>query len=146
MKLVLLKEVKNLGHAGDIKDVNEGFGLNYLLPQKLAAFVTKYTAGMLAAQKMKKERIRKKLEKEKHKLARKINGQNYAIRVKTDEKGTLYAGLDQLALAKELAGFDIAVTADDIIMDNPIKKTGVYDINLRLAGEDVKIKLKIKGF
>ena len=73
MKVVLLKNHPKLGLSGDIKEVADGYALNYLIPQKIAAKLNKHTLGMLEAQKNKKERLKRKSKKDKLNLAKRID-------------------------------------------------------------------------
>lgn len=144
MKIILQKEVKGFGHAGDIKEVSEGYARNFLLPRSLADMATKHSLGVHEAKKNKRERVRKERGIKKTKLAKKIEGRKFAVAAKVDAKGTLYAGLDTKAVANELKkkGFD--VEPNEIMLKSAIKKIGKHDIELNLAGEKVKISVEVK--
>ena len=144
MKIILLKPVKNLGQAGEIKEVNNGYARNFLIPQGLADVVTKHSLSVIEAQKRKREKQKKQAEAIKIKLAKKIANQEFVIEVKTDKKGTLYAKLDAKAIARKLNEQGIEVEAKEIDLGGPIKKAGEYNLNLKLAGQAAKIKLVVK--
>ncbi len=145
MKVVLLKEVKNLGHVGDVKEVNSGYARNFLIPRGLADMVTKHSMGVLESQKNKRERIKKVQFKSKKLLAKKIDRKKFKIEAKADEKGSLYAKLDSKAIVRELEkqGYDIEL--NEVIIKENIKKIGDYTVDLKLGGEKAKIKLEVKG-
>ena len=103
MKVILLKEVKNLGHVGEIKDVAEGYARNLLIPGELADILSKHGLNVLEARKNKRERTAIKSKKDKQKLVKKISGQKIEIKAKADEKGGLYAKINAKAVAAELA-------------------------------------------
>ena len=145
MKIVLLKEVQGIGYAGDIKEVKDGYARNFLIPQGLADILTKYNLSVLEAQKRKKERSKKLGVRSKKLLASKIKGKSFEIKVNADEKGSLYAGLDAKAIAAELAKQKFVVEASEVILDKAIKKVGEYEVELRLEGEKVKIKLEVRS-
>ena len=145
MKIVLLKEVAKLGHAGDIKEVAEGYARNFLIPQGLAADLNRHTLNMLQAQKRKRERLKVKAKTDKAKLSKRIDQKSFTMAVKTDDKGTLYAGLDAGAIALEIVKQGFPLEASDIILKAKIKKTGSYDIKLKLAGTVAAIKLEVKA-
>ncbi len=144
MKIILLKEVKGLGHAGDIKEVSEGYARNFLLPKGLADMATRHSLGVHEAQKRKRERLKNERSTKKAKLAKKIEGKEFVITAKVDAKGTLYAGADARAVAEELKkrGFD--VEPDEVMLKTAIKKTGKHDIELSLAGKKAKISVEVK--
>jgi large subunit ribosomal protein L9 len=143
MKVLLLKAVKNLGRAGDVKDVNDGYARNFLFVRKLAEGVSKHALEQLEAQKRKKDRLKKETIKDKSKVALKINNKNFSLAVKGDAKGTLYAGLDGQAIAKFLTDNGYSINSNEIILKEPIKKVGDYKIDLDLAGKSAIIKLSV---
>jgi len=145
MKVVLLKEVQGIGHAGDIKEVKDGYARNYLIPAGLADILTKHTLGMLEAQKKKQERSKRQEVGSKKLLAKKIKGQKFTIEVKADEKGTLFAGLDAKAIAEEFKKQKYNVDEKEIILDKAIKKVGEYKVELKLGGEKVIVKLLVSS-
>ncbi len=145
MRIILLKPVKNLGQAGEIKEVSDGYARNFLIPQGLADMVTKHSLSVMEAQKRKREKLKKQAEAVKVKLARKINGQEFTIKAKADKKGTLYSKLDAKAIARELNEQGVNVEATEIDLSEPIKKIGEYKFNLRLAGKSAVIKLKVES-
>lgn len=143
MKVILLKEVQGLGHAGEIKDVSEGYARNFLLERGLADIITKHKLEVLQAQKNKRELTIKKDLKNKKKLAGKLNGKLIAIKVKADEKGSLYFKITPKLIVEELAKQNIKINEKDLKLVEPIKKIGVYVIGFVIAGETGKIKLEI---
>lgn len=145
MKVILLKEVPKLGSKGDIKEVNDGYARNYLIPSGLVEMLTKYTLDMFEAQQKKKTRSKKQEARSKKGMAKRIKDKEFIIEAKADKKGTLYAGLDQKAVAKELNKEKYKIEAGEIILKEAIKKIGDYDIKLNLAGEMANIKLKVKS-
>jgi len=143
MKVILLKEVRNIGHAGEIKDLKEGYARNYLIPSGLASVVSKHSMGVAQAQKNKKEKQKKLEAKSKKSEAKKIDGKKFEIKVKADEKGTLYAKLDAKNIARELKKQGYNIEPDEIKLAEPIKKIGEFEVELNLAGENVKVKLEV---
>ncbi|MFH1822499.1 MAG: 50S ribosomal protein L9 [Patescibacteria group bacterium] len=145
MKVILLKHVPNLGRVGDIKDVKEGYGRNFLLAKGLADMVSKHSMNVLHAQKNKRIRLAEKERKVKMDLAKKINGQIFTIETKADDKGNLYAKLNQKAIAENLVKLGYQISANEISLNENIKKIGEHDVELNLAGEKAKIKLIVKA-
>ena len=145
MKIILLKEVQGLGHAGDIKEVSDGYGRNFLLPGKLAEISTQHSLAVLELRKRKRERIALRAEKDKVKLAKKINGQRFAIKAKADQTGTLYAKIDAKAIASVLAKQGFKIEENEIKLPETIKKIGEYEVDFELGGESGKIKLEVRS-
>ena len=145
MKVLLLKEVRGLGHAGEVKEVADGYARNFLIARGLANFATKHSLSVLGAQKNKRERVKKLEEKNKGKLAKKINGKVFAINAKADEKGTLYSKINTKYIVSELANQGVAVTEKELKLNETIKSIGQYEIDLVLSGESASIKLLVKN-
>lgn len=143
MEIILLKEVKNLGRKGDIKNVPDGYARNFLLPGGLAEAMTRHSAKMIQAQKAKRSKLALVAEKDKSRLARQIDGQTIAIKAKADDSGTLYAGLDKKAIAAELKKQGYGVSPEDIRLEAPIKKIGTVGIELKLGKSRTAVKLAI---
>jgi large subunit ribosomal protein L9 len=145
MKIILLKEVQGLGHAGDIKEVSDGYGRNFLVPQGLAAILTMENLKAVEVKKSRKEKAVKSLKKNKDKLAKKIFGKKFEIKVKADETGTLYAKIDAKAIDSELNKQGYKIEASEIKLPEPIKKIGEYEVNLELGGESGKIRVEVRS-
>jgi large subunit ribosomal protein L9 len=143
MKIILLKEVQGLGHSGEIKEVADGYARNFLIVKGLADFVTKHNLDVLEAQKKKLEKLAVKARKDKQKLAKKINGQEFEIKSRADDKGTLYSKITAKTIAQELIKQGINIEDKEIKLDEAIKKVGKYEVELNLGGEGVMIKLEI---
>lgn len=143
MKVILLKEVRGFGHAGDIKEAKDGYARNFLIPQGLASAVSKHSMGMAEAQKKKKEKIKKLEVRSKKAEAKKIDGKSFEIRVKSDEKGTLYAKLDAKGIAGEIKKQGFNIEPSEVNLAEPIKKTGEFEVDLSLGGERARIRLLV---
>jgi len=143
MKIVLLKSVKGVGQKGDIKEVSNGYARNFLVPQSLAASLDKHTLNMLEGQIRKAERTKEKVKKDRSKLARKLDRQRITLRAKADESGTLYAGLDKKAVARELSAQGFEVAANEVRLKQSLKRTGKHTVELAFGKEKVNIKLEI---
>ncbi|MFH1427857.1 MAG: 50S ribosomal protein L9 [Patescibacteria group bacterium] len=145
MKVILLKNISNLGRAGEIKEIKTGYARNFLLAKGLADMVSKHSINVLHAQKKKLARLEIKEEKNKKNLAKKVNNQVFIIEAKADDKGNLYAKLSQKAIVDVLNKAGYQVLNKEIILKENIKKIGEYEVELKLAGEKAKIKLIVKA-
>jgi large subunit ribosomal protein L9 len=124
MRVLLLKEVKGLGKAGDIKEVAGGYAANFLFPNKLAQPVTE--GAVKTAQEVKAAEVRKveKKANESKQLVQKLNGQTVALKARSGEGDRLYG----------------SITSQDVPVDkrvidmHPIKTLGRHDVMLRLGG------------
>jgi large subunit ribosomal protein L9 len=132
MKVILQKDVPNLGDAGDIKEVANGFARNYLLPNKLVIAANESSKKAMDHQaklvKIKKEKRRKDSEK----IVSNISGIELIMPVKVGEEGKLFGSITSMDIAKQLKekGFD--VDKRKILLDTPIKHEGEFKISIKL--------------
>jgi len=132
MKIILQKDVRNVGKKGEIKEVNDGYARNYLLPNGLGLSATGQN---LSAQKKLSNAQQSKQEKLKKlawETAEKLPKLHLQIPVKTDEHGSLYKSINAKNLAGELSKKGYEIEAKQIIIDQPFKKAGSYLIKVKL--------------
>jgi large subunit ribosomal protein L9 len=144
MKVVLLKNVASFGRAGEIKEVSEGYVRNFLLPRGLVEQVDKHGIAVLEVQARKRERLQKEAEKNKIKIARKINGHTFVVIAKADETGSLYAKIDNEVVANAIKKVGFEIDAKNIKLPTTLKKVGVYPVDLIFGNDKVKIILEIR--
>jgi large subunit ribosomal protein L9 len=135
MRVLLLKEVKGLGKAGDVKEVAGGYAANYLFPGKLAQPVTE--GSVKAAQQVKEAEVRKveKKTNEAKTLAAKLDGQTIVLKARSGEGDRLYGSITAQDIAEALSkSTGLAVDKRAIDMEHPIKSLGHHTVTLRLGG------------
>jgi len=135
MKVILLKDVENVGKMGDIKEVKDGFARNYLLALGLAMEANPSnlrTFEVLQAQQ------RNKREKEKNralKLKEKIEKFKLKIKAKSGEEGKLFGAVSSIDILNGLKEHDIVVKKGMIHMEDAIRSLGVHEVEMRLRPE-----------
>lgn len=142
MKVILRATVPNLGRAGDVKEIKDGYGRNFLFPKNLAMPAT---AAALKEWEKGKEARAKRLAAEIAKtkeLADKINGVALSFSRPAGEEGKLFGSVGKADVAKSLktCGFEVEKSA--IVLDQPIKQVGDHEIEIRLLPE-VSAKIKV---
>lgn len=138
MKIILLQNVKGLGRIGEIKNVADGYGRNFLIAKKLAKAAT--DSAMKESEAMKRkaevmERVRQGRAKE---LVETMKDMVFEISRKASDKGTLFEGIEAMDIAQALRNkitFDI--TEDMINLPEPIKRIGRHTVEIELA-PDIK--------
>lgn len=144
MKLVLLKDVKDLGKAGQVINASEGYARNFLIPRKLAIIAD---AGALKAVDTKKRVIELKGEKllEEAKLAaERIKDIKLVISAKVGTGTKLYGSITNHELAEELEKkHRIIIDKRKIVIPEPIKSTGQYVVPVKLH-HDVSVDLHVE--
>lgn len=146
MKVLLLQDVKGLGKAGDVKDVADGYGRNYLIPNKLAVVATpselKKAAGLKAAARQKEERVAKGIRA----LADRIAGTEVTIRAKVGEQHRLYGSITSADIAEALEK-EIGQQIDKrkVELGEPIKQVGTFKVPIHLApGVEPKVTVHVE--
>lgn len=143
MKVLLIKDVKTLGKAGEIKEVADGYGKNFLIGKGLALQATNEVIAKHNAEQKKlaiKEEEEIKAAKE---LAEKINSTKLTIRHKVGANGQLIGSVTNKEISEELEKqFSIMVDKKSIVVDNKLKTIGIYEVSCKL-GHSVNATLKI---
>lgn len=140
MKVVLLKEVRGLGRAGDIKDVTPGYAHNFLVPTKSGRILVGDAMAVMGQMKKQQEQKAAQQRKKSEQIAKKLSGYRFELAVKADDHNTIFAGVQAKQIAAELVKRGFAVQPSHIALAEPIKKLGFYQIGIDLqAGIPVQI-------
>ena len=142
MKILLKKEIKSLGNIGDVVDVANGYARNYLLPKKLATVVTKGNIEQINLQILKNEEKQKEEIKTLQVLADEISNLSYTIAVKTNKEGKLFGSVTANDIAKVLSDKGFKIDEKMVILETPIKKCDMYNVNVMLH-PDVKAQCRV---
>lgn len=146
MKVILLKDIARLGTKYDIKEVNSGHALNYLIPQKLAIPAT-------AEAIRRNEAMKKQIEQEKgirHDLLLKnindLDNVTIVMKEKANEKGHLFAGIHKEVIVSELLKqTGLQIDPSSIELDQHIKNVGEHKIKVNGAGKTVIFNLIVEA-
>lgn len=133
MLVILNKKIDKLGDVGDVINVKDGYARNFLLPGGVAEISTPERAAQIKALK-EKEKV--KLEKEvqdAQMLAEKLAHTSCTITMQAGEEERLFGAITAADAAKALAAEGINIPKKKIILDEPIKKLGIYNILVKLA-------------
>jgi large subunit ribosomal protein L9 len=134
MRVLLLKDVKGLGHAGDIKEVTGGHAQNYLFPNRLAQPVTE--GAVKQAQDLQDAAARKRERKtlEAQKLAAKLDGRVLTFKARTGEGDRLYGSITNADIAEALAkATGQEIDRKYIELEHPIKMLGEHPITIKVG-------------
>ncbi len=146
MKIILLKDIKNVGKKFDIKDVNDGHALNMLIPRGLAVPAT---ASAIKRVEADKAQIAGEM-KVQHELLvqniKAIEATTLTISGKANEKGHLFAGIHGDVIVKELhAQARIEIDPSFIQLEHPLKTVGEHVITIQAEGKKADLKVVIKA-
>lgn len=135
MKIILRKNVQNLGTIGDVVNVKDGYARNYLFPRELAYLATDSSLKRIEIEKRK---ILSKMAKEKEiaeKLAENISNIQLSVPMKVSEEGHLYGSVTNQLISEKLAEQNFDIDKRNVILDESIKTLGIFDVKLRLHPE-----------
>lgn len=141
MRIILLKDVPNLGQKGEIKEVALGYARNFLIPQGLAEIATPQIIAEIERQKVIEEKLAEQELKKVEDLAAKLDGREFEVPVKISETGTLYATITPLKISTILKNKGFNIKKEQIITE-PIKELGEHEVLIRLPHNlEAKINL-----
>lgn len=133
MKVILNKDVKNLGVKGDVVNVSAGYARNYLLPKNLAVEATDSNLKELKKIKQKQEEQKKQELQEAKEMAQKIEGKTLEIATKVGENGKLFGSITSKEIAELLENnFEIEIDKRKIEVKEAIKALGTYPVTVRI--------------
>jgi len=132
MKVILIKDVENLGGVGDVKEVADGYARNFLIPKGCVEIATKTTMEKAEKIKIKKEEQAKEDLINIEEMAEKLEGVSVMIKTKADESGKLYASIKTGEISKELDKKGFKINKNKIVIEEPIKEMGDYEVIINL--------------
>ncbi|MFH1848402.1 MAG: 50S ribosomal protein L9 [Candidatus Omnitrophota bacterium] len=135
MKVIVMKDEPNLGKFGDVMNVKDGYARNYLIPKGLVRPYNKQGLHILESYKKKME-LQKQQEKEQaEELGRKLSALSCTVPVKVGESDKLFGSVTSDAIHRALEAEGITVDKKQIMLDEPIKKLGIYNVSIKLHPE-----------
>lgn len=132
MEIILRQDVDKLGRAGQIIKVKDGFARNFLIPNGLAVPKTEKNLKVLEEQKAKKVLELEKAQKEAQDLSEKLKNLSLTIPVLAQEEDKLYGSITAPDIASALKEEGFEIGKDSIILDEPIKSLGIFEIAIKL--------------
>lgn len=148
MKLILKKDMPNLGEAGEVVDVKDGYGRNYLIPHGYA-----YEASAANLKKIEEERAREqeRLRRERleaHRRAAQLEGLLVTFSERAGDDGKLFGSVtaaDIAEKANEAGDLDFELDKREVVLEEPIKSLGDVTVTIRLHREvEVEIEVRVE--
>ena len=135
MEIILKEDVINLGYKGDILKVKDGYGRNFLIPQKKAVLATESAKKMLAEDLKQRAHKLERIKNDAQELGDKVKDITLIVGAKTSSTGKIFGAVGpiQIAEAFEKAGF--TVDRKVIVLKEPVKEIGSYKVTLKLHKE-----------
>ena len=142
MKVVLLQDVKALGKKGDVAEVSEGYARNFLLTKKYAVEATPANLNTLKLQKANADRIAAEQLAEAKDIAAKLENVTVTVAIKAGENGKTFGSVSSKEIALELEKQGLEVDKKKIVLPDPIKEFGKYEVKVKLH-KDVQANVKV---
>ena len=145
MKVIFLQDVPRVGRKYDIKEVNDGYAMNFLFPRKLAEPATSQAVALLEKNKkslaiereLQEDLLMKNLEEIKDKVV--------TMKSKADEKGHLFRGIHKKEIIEEMkAQHHADISEEFIVLEKPIKEVGEFDIPISIKHRNSSFKLVVE--
>lgn len=143
MKVIFLQDVPNVAKAGEVKEIADGYGRNFLLPQKLAVMANPATLNTLEAQIKKEASSQAQAEEELTDLAHQLEDKEITLKAKVGAKEHLYGSITSTDIAAVLQKEGLGVDKRKIEIAEPIRQLGSHEVTIRLA-KDLIPKIKVK--
>jgi len=146
MKVIFLADVPRVGRKNEVKEINGGYAMNFLLPRKLAVLATPEATKalelrqkeILVEREIQDDLLQKNLEE--------IKGKVVTLKAKADEKGHLFSGIKAKDIAGRLYKDHGAVVSEEfIVLDKPIKTLGEHEILVQVKNKKASFKLVVEN-
>lgn len=132
MEVILKEDIINLGFKDDIVTVKDGYGRNYLIPQKKAVIASESAKKMLAEELRQRAHKLEAIKQEAQALGEKIDGLHLEIKAKTSKYGVIFGSVTNIQLAEALAEKGFEIDRKIIQIKKAVKEVGDYDAQVRL--------------
>ena len=133
MKVILLKDVKNVGKKDQTVEVSDGYAQNFLFPRKLAVQLTKGSSQVLANQKEQEKQLFEKNQAEAREVAKKLEGITLEFSLKSGSNGRCFGNVSLKQIEEELlAKYKIQIDKRKFLDKGPLDSFGVYKLRIEL--------------
>ena len=142
MKLILTQEVAGLGAAGDVVEVKDGYGRNYLIPRGFGIRWTR--GGEKTIESIQKSRDARSVRDADHaaEVKAKLEGSTFNVKVRAGEGGRLFGAVTAADIAAAITEGGAEVDRRTIVVGNPIKSLGAHTVTVKVL-DDVEAQVNL---
>ena len=136
MRVILLQDVTDMAKAGEVKEVADGYGRNFLLPKKLAVLASPSALKGVEAQHQADTQRQVSSEAQAEAVAERLEGLSITLKARVGAQGRLYGSITAADIAQEiqkLTGQE--VDRRRIELEEPLRQLGSYEVTIRLSRE-----------
>ncbi len=146
MKVIFLSDVPRVGKKYDVKEVNDGYAMNFLLPRKLAVTATPKAMDELKARQKEIAIEREVQEGLLNKNLEAIKGKTITIKGKANDKGHLFSAIHAKEISEEMKKQNHADIGEEfIVLEKPIKEVREHEIPISIKGKKSSFKLVVEA-
>jgi len=142
MKVILKQDLQKLGRSGELVEVKDGYGRNYLIPRDLAVEATSKNIKQLDHQKRLIEDAIKKRRTKAERMAEELQSHSCTIQCQVGEQDRLFGAVTARDIADQLRRDGLDVDRRQVLLDEPLKQLGVFTVPVKLE-EGVEAELKV---
>jgi large subunit ribosomal protein L9 len=144
MKVILKRDVKGLGHEGDIKEVKDGYARNFLLPQRAAVIADKAALASWERHRGQREERERQIRAEAEATAEQLNQLRLEVAVKAGEKNRLFGSVTNREITQLINQEGIEVDRHQVHLSEPIKTVGEHRVSVHLMpGIDAQVVVNV---
>ena len=146
MKIILLQDVKGQGKKGEVIDVNEGYARNFLIKKGLAEVATASKLNDISQKKAAADLHKAEEVKATKAMASELKGKTFTVKIKAGQNGKVFGSVTGADISEALQAEGYTVDKRKVILTQPIKTLGSYDIELKLLeGVSAKITVNVEA-
>ncbi len=139
MKVVFLQDVPDVARAGEVKEVADGYGRNFLIPRKLAVLASPQAMSRVVTS----DKVQARSDEELVELAKQLEGKEVSLKAHAGAKERLYGSITSADIAAELeSATGLVVDKRKIELDKPIHQLGSYELTIKL-GKDITPRITV---
>ena len=135
MKVILLKDIETLGSAGEIVEVKNGYGRNFLIPRNEALIASAANMAQFESRRKQQETLAERDRRAAEALAKKLEAESITAQVKVGEEDRLFGSVTAQHIAELLDEKGYEIDRRAIHLEDPIRELGVYNVEVRLHPE-----------
>lgn len=143
MKVIFVKDLKGQGKKGEIKNVKDGYGKNFLIKNGYAVMASDSNLKHLETENLKNEIKEKTLIKECEEIKKQIENLVLKFKVKTGKTDQVFGSVSTKQIVSELKKYDFIVDKKQVLLDSPLTSLGFHYVSIELH-KQVIAKLKVE--
>ena len=145
MKVIFIKDLKNQGKKGEIKEVKDGYGMNFLIKNKYAVQATETSVNRLKKENSEKALEENLLIKDMEDLKKKLEKEKIVFKAKTGNQDQMFGTISVKQIKEKLATLGYKIEKQDIHLEFPLQTLGFHEVEIQLHKKVIaKIRIEIK--